>query len=199
MRQRHRRTTPRLAILALLSACLACAGSAYAAQLLPVSVRPPVRPSVAQKLSISFQSRGHLPHGGYYYAVLVLVRYPLAPQGPATPRCAISSDMRVTQYGFPPRRGSVHLTLLRAPSPEGLWCAGGTYEGGVYAVPHKLRCTHSQPCSGASAEYGPCWKIGEHTVCGVVARPIYSYPGGLPKPIDRSSRIVARFSVTFAG
>jgi hypothetical protein len=33
----------------------------------------------------------------------------------------------------------------------------------------------------------------------VVVRPEphYSYPGGLPKPIDRSSRIVGRFQVHF--
>jgi len=35
--------------------------------------------------------------------------------------------------------------------------------------------------------------------CGVVIRPEqpYSYPGGLPKPVDRTSRIVGRFQIHF--
>jgi hypothetical protein len=31
----------------------------------------------------------------------------------------------------------------------------------------------------------------------VVAIPIARYPGGLPRPVDRSTRIVGRFTVTF--
>jgi hypothetical protein len=194
-----RHAAQRLMIPSLSIALVACSSGIAAQPLGPVSVTAAVKPSVAHDVKISFHPRGRLPHGGYYYAVLVLVHYPLAAQGPPTPRCAVSSDMHLTAYGFPPRRGSVRLTLLRAPSAEGRWCAGGTYDGAVYAVPHKPSCSRSVPCYGASAEYGPCWKLGTHTVCGVVVRRNYSYPGGLPRPIDRSTRIVGHFSVTFAG
>jgi hypothetical protein len=164
----------------------------------PVAVRVPASPSVAQKVAIAFPAKGRLASGGYYYAVAVLVGYPRPAEGPHKPRCAVSSDMRVTQYGFPRRGRDVRLTLIAAASPERAWCAGGTYEGAVYWVPHRPRCSGAHPCYGRGAAYSPCWKVGEHVVCGVVIQRPYSYPGGLPKPIDRSTTVVGHFKLRFA-
>ena len=95
--------------------------------------------------------------------------------------------------------------------------------GAVYAVPHAPRCG-SYSCRGVSAEYGsPCWEVSPGQIaCGVVGAkpeppkpeppepepprpeppaqpPAYSFPGGLPKPLDRAARVVGRFKITFAG
>jgi hypothetical protein len=163
----------------------------------PVAVRVPASPSITQKVTIAFAAKRQLAHGGYYYAVAVLVDYPRPVEGPHTPRCAVSSDMRVTQYGFPRRGHELRLTLIAAASAEKAWCAGGKYEGVVYAVPHRPRCSSAHPCYGRGAGYSPCWKVGEHLVCGVVVQRPYSYPGGLPKPIDRSTSIVGHFTLRF--
>jgi hypothetical protein len=162
-----------------------------------VSVAP--HPSLTADVHISFQPRGRLPRGGYYYAVLVLQGYPSGAAGEA-PSCAVSSDMAKTQYGFPRRGHRLRLTILPASSAAGGWCSGGHYAGALYAVPHRPRCSYSSPCYGRSSQLvGPCWIVGEgRRVCGVVVRrPPYSYPGGLPRPIDASSRVVARFHVSF--
>jgi hypothetical protein len=190
---------PRAAIATLGS--LACGATVALAgtSLGPVAVRVPANPSITQKVTIAFPAKGHLAHGGYYYAVAVLVGYPRPAEGPHTPRCAISSDMRVTQYGFPRRGHDVRLTLIAAASAERAWCAGGKYEGAVYAVPHKPPCSSAHPCYGRGAGYSPCWKVGEHVVCGVVIQRPYSYPGGLPRPIDRSTSIVGHFTLRFPG
>ncbi len=158
----------------------------------PVEVHVPQRPSVAGNVGISFMPRGHLPHGGYYYAIVVLKHFPLSARG-EQPGCAISSDMEHTAYGYPHVGHSLHLALTPARSASGQWCPNGSYEGAVYAVPHKPPCSRAYPCKGKSTVYGPC---GEH-ICGVVVRPHYEYPGGLPRPVDRTARIVAHFQVQF--
>jgi hypothetical protein len=174
------------------------ASASAASQLGPVSVKVSPRPSVAGNVGVAFKPRGHLPGGGYYYAVIVLEEYARHQQS-APPPCAISSDMARTQYGYPHRDRAVALTLTPASSTSGRWCPGGSYIGAVYAVPHKPRCRGSQPCYGHSTQSGSCWEANGRLVCGVVAIPTYSYPGGLPKPIDHSARIVGRFRITFPG
>jgi hypothetical protein len=152
----------------------------------PVEVERPGTPMPINPVTVSFKPRGRLPKGGYYYSVLVLEDY-----RPAGPQCAISSDMTRTDYGYPHRRHSVKLTLLPAPSALHEWCYEGIYDGAVYAVPHRPPCSHTRPCYAGIT-------CGTHTVCGVVAPPLpYSYPGGLPKPIDSRSRIVAHFRLSF--
>jgi len=180
-----------------------------------VWVRVPSRPAVASNVTVSFHPRGALPRGGYYYAVIVLRHYPVTAAN-AVPSCATSSDMGRTVYGFPRRGRAVSLPLIASGSPGRRWCPGSRYEGAVYAVPHRPPCTASYPCYGAGAAYGACWEVEGHRVCGVVAKPepptpeppgggpppgpaSYSYPGGLPKPIDRSARVVGRFVVRFPG
>jgi hypothetical protein len=215
-----------------------------------VSVGVPEQRNVAANVSIGFRARGHMPKGGYYYAVIVLEKYPhYSSEKP--PQCAVSSDMEKTEYGYPHRGRTVRLTLIPVKSPANHWCSGGTYAGAIYAVPHKPPCCRHYPCYGKSALSGSCWELeGGRVACGVVALPkeeqaareakekaelqakekaereakqpaepqarekaereareraereaseraVYSYPGGLPKPIDPSTRIVARFEVKF--
>jgi hypothetical protein len=184
-------TVPALALAGLQSA-------SAASRLGPVSVRVSQQPSVGGSVRVGFMPRGDLPSGGYYYAVIVLKEY--ARRSPsAPPPCAISSDMRRTQYGYPHRGRALSLTLKPASSTSGHWCPGGTYAGAVYAVPHKPRCAGSQPCYGRSTQTGSCWEVEGRLLCGVVAIPTYSYPGGLPKPIDHSARVVGHFQVSFPG
>jgi hypothetical protein len=217
--------------VALLSA-LVVAGSglvgvAAAASSSAVFVQVPSHPSIAGHVHISFHPRARLPRGGYYYAVIVLVHY--AGGSPGTPlRCATSSDMQETEYGSPLPGLPVRLTLLPAKSTVNQWCAGGSYEGAIYAVPHRPPCRSSYPCYGKSTQNGACWGLEGHVACGVVAKPEpepkppqpqpepkqtpepgppatnppptptpYSYPGGLPKPVDHSTRVIGRFQVSF--
>jgi hypothetical protein len=178
------RHTSLLTILALIGA------GAAAAKLSPVSVQAPQHPRVAGDVAINFSPHAGLPLGGYYYAVIVLENY--SHNGYGVPPCAVSSDMHRTAYGHPHRGRAVRLTLFPAKSSQNRWCAGGTYLGAVYAVPHRPPCSKAYPCYGRRA-------CGGIPVCGVVIRPHlpYSYPGGLPKPLDRSTRIVGRFQVHF--
>lgn len=160
-----------------------------------VSVQAPENANPVAAVAVSFQTHLHLPLGGYYYAVAALSSY-RTPVG-EEPRCAVSSDMLRTEYAFPrtTRQVRMQLRLFPAPFGNGEWCPGGTYVGAIYAVPHPPPCTRAYPCFGR----GSCGPSGG--VCGVVRRPTYgySYPGGLPKPIDRKSRMVGRFTLTFAG
>lgn len=189
----------RALILGVLALALAGVASASAANVLgPVSVRVSQQPSIGSTVSVAFSPRGRLPSGGYYYAVVVLKEYARQPQS-AVPPCAISSDMKRTQYGYPHRGRALRLTLTPASSTTGHWCPGGTYIGALYAVPHRPRCGGSQPCYGRSTQSGSCWEVEGRLLCGVVAIPTYSYPGGLPKPIDHSARVVGHFQVSFPG
>jgi hypothetical protein len=210
---------------ALTLAIAALAGAPTATPLGSLSVQVPAHPSVAGHVHISFRPHSRLPRGGYYYAVAVLVGYASASLT-APPSCATSSDMRETEYGYPHPDSPVHLTLLPAKSADGHWCPGGTYEGAIYAVPHGPPCTSSYPCYGKSTLNGACWEFEGHVACGVVAKPEpepkpkppepepkppnpqpgppgpsppppYSYPGGLPKPVDHSARLVGRFKLGF--
>jgi|GEM_PF-2517747 len=187
-----------LAIGALALAIVGVASASATMQLGPVTVRLPQRPSVGANVSVAFNTRGQLPNGGYYYAVIVLEEYPRSLQS-AHPPCAVSSDMRRTPYGYPRRGRPVRLTLTPAPSSSNHWCPGGGYIGAVYAVPHKPRCSRSYPCYGTSTQNSSCWEIEGRVVCGVAVIPRFSYPGGLPKPIDRTARVVGHFQISFPG
>jgi hypothetical protein len=188
--------------------------SAWAApRLAPVSVSIPPHPRVVENVSITLSRGARPPRGGYYYAVVVLAGY-RGYSSASPPPCAVSSDMDRTVYGFPHRGRRVHLVLIPVGSKTGRWCKGGSYEGAVYAVPHKPPCSREYPCRSASSEYaGAC---GGLQPCGVVPAPTerpkpepppteperppaptYTYPGGLPKPLDSSSRIVADFTLRF--
>jgi hypothetical protein len=187
--------------LILAAAALGLAGlqsASAASRLGPVSVKVSQQPSIGGSVRVVLRPRGQLPSVGYYYAVVVLKEYARHSQS-APPPCAISSDMRRTQYGYPHRGRALGLTLTPAPSTTGHWCPGGTYIGAVYAVPHRPRCGGSQPCYGRSTQSGSCWEVEGRLLCGVVAIPTYSYPGGLPKPIDHSARVVGYFQVSFLG
>jgi hypothetical protein len=168
-----------------------------ATHLLAVPVSPPVGLlGVETRPVISLRPQRNLPRGSYYYAVAVLVHYRTRGQPrPYAPACAVSSDMALTQYGRPGGSRALGLTLLPAPGAGGRWCAKGNYEGAVYAVPHRPPCSRYYPCYGR----GSCGPLGGF--CGVVVSPEgeYSYPGGLPRPIDPSSRIVGRFKLQFGG
>jgi hypothetical protein len=201
--------------------CGACLGIGCAvAHATRLRVQVPAHASPQGDVAVSFRPPGHLPRGGYYYAVVVLVRYAGYSAG-APPPCATSSDMQSTAYGYPHPRRRVTLTLIQAASSAHRWCAGGVYEGAIYAVPHRPPCSRAYPCSGRSTGYGPCWEAEGRVLCGVVAKPeppapkpeppapkpeppatkgeppSYSYPGGLPKPIDRSARVIGRFQLRF--
>jgi hypothetical protein len=179
-----------LVAVAVGSLSAAAAARLSPARLTPVSVQAPRHPSVAGNVAISFRPHDRLPSGGYYYAVVVLEDY--LHYGYGLPSCAVSSDMHRTAYGHPHRGRALLLTLFPARSSGNRWCAGGTYLGAVYADPHRPPCSKAYPCYGSRA-------CGGIPVCGVVIRPrqAYSYPGGLPRPLDRSTRIVGRFKVHF--
>lgn len=178
-----------LAVL-LLSAAASAAG--VHAELGPVAVH--VEPaSLHGSIWIGFSPHAKLPRGGYFYAVVVLGNLIL--RRGLTPSCAISSDMRVVEYGYP-HAGRVRLALPPASSVEGQWCEGGEYLGAVYAVPHKPPCSAAYPCYRGGSKAGGL-TCGGQVLCGLRAPPRYHYPGGLPKPVDPSTRIVGRFKVLF--
>ena len=75
------------------------------------------------------------------------------------------------------------------------WCAGGSYEGAVYAVPHAPPCESSYPCASEPHEK-PCAGLEPGCVHGVVAMPHeYAYPDSLTQPRATGTETVARFSV----
>jgi hypothetical protein len=190
---------PRRHIAAASALALILPGAAVAAaagMFSPVTVNVPAQVSVLGHVRIGFSPRRPLPSGGYYYAVLVLDQYRGYSQKEPPP-CAVSSEMKMTQYGYA-HRGRVRLTLAPAQSAEARWCQGATYAGGIYAVPHRPPCDSHYPCYGKSTQNSACWELeGGHTVCGVAAIPLYSYPGGLPKPLDSRTRIIGHFKVRF--
>src|ERR1022692_758727 len=140
-------------------------------KLAPGLARVPRHPSVRGDIHINFVPKRALPAGGYYYAVLVLEGYKRASEADP-PSCAISSNVKLVEYGYPDRNGRVHLALPQAKSPSKRWCPGGTYTGAIYAVPHRPPCTSTYRCHGGAAETeglyasNPCWEMGGHAVCG---------------------------------
>jgi hypothetical protein len=179
-----RRKSAIAATVAVVLAMPGLAGASTAAQPKPPAVHVQQPLGVAHDVVISFRPRSGLRRSGYYYAVLVLFNYRVY-TAPA-PRCAISSDMAQTRYGYPHGGRAVRLVLAAAASTAGQWCAGGDYAGALYAVPHKPRYGTTAQC------------FGDH-LCGIVAMPPpYTYPGGVPKPLDKSARLIRRFHVQFA-
>ena len=191
------------ALHALLLAALALGltGSVQASSAVPpeaVSIHVQHQPSVSGNVHITFRAGGVLPEGGYYYAVIVLARYRHYTRS-SPPPCATSSNMQRTDYGYPRANGEVALALTPTASKTRHWCRGGTYSGAIYAVPHAPPCEGKYPCRSEPYEPpSPCWSVGGHIVCGVVALPRqYSYPDGLPAPLAKGTSVVARFSVRF--
>lgn len=183
------------------SGALAASGSGA------VSVDVPRHPSVAGDVTISFEPREPLPAGGYYYGVVVLTKHDA--KRLSLKRCAQESDMQYTEYGYPGLGKPVSLALgpeKTQPTPETTiihrWCAGATYRGAVYAIPHGKPCRRFEPCYGHST--APECYPGEQLCSngrqlhGVVARLKPRKPGQLPVPRGRSAQIVAYFHVRFA-
>ncbi len=161
-----------------------------------VQVRP--KPSITDNVHVSFRPRTPLPAGGYYYAVIVLKpskRY----MSKSPPPCAVSSDMQKTAYGYPRPGQAVSLVLTRTASHQHVWCRGGSYIGAIYAVPNPPPCEAKYPCRSEYSEASPCFDLESgHIACGVVARPpVYAYPEGLPTPLEKGTRIIGYFRVTF--
>jgi hypothetical protein len=139
-----------------------------------------------QPVTIAFAPPRGLPRGGYYYAAAV--RGPSFSGG----ACAVSSDIARTPYGYPHKGHPVTLTLHPAPSTAEEWCGSAIYSAAVYAVPHPPRCNARTPCVAGSGY--ECAGTSAHRACGE----LQPEPGGrLPKPIDRTARIVARFALRF--
>jgi hypothetical protein len=159
---------------------------------------------VRQNVHITFHAH-KLPEHGYYYAVIVLKPYKNY-KASSPPPCSPSSNMSAADYGYPQPDGEVKLTLTSILTPtEGptkQWCPGGSYEGGVYAVPHPPPCESGYPCVRSEPyekpHRNPCTGTPPRCVLGVVAVPgWYAYPDRLPKPLASGTRIVARFTVKF--
>jgi len=163
-----------------------------------VTVHVQSRLSVTGNVDIAFRPNAPLPAGGYYYAVIVLKPYKHYTRA-APPPCAVSSDMQKTAYGYPRPGQPVRLVLTRTASHQRRWCRGGTYIGGVYAVPNPPPCNATYPCESEYSEQSPCWEIEPgRKVCGVVVRRLgYAYPRGLPAPLEKGTRIVGYFHVSF--
>jgi hypothetical protein len=161
-----------LGIVSTLMLCLVAAAGAATPALGPVSVHVAPHLNIHANPRIEFRPHGKLLAGGYYYAIVVLQHYSGAPQK-TPPSCAVSSNMERTDYGYVHRGRPVSLTLLPAQSSTRHWCAGGTYTGAVYAVPHKPPCGYYYPCTGKSAEVSLCEKFETPPPCvaGVVAIP----------------------------
>jgi hypothetical protein len=192
-RRRHLLTLIALVVVALISV------SASAATSSPTRVHVQRKLSVLGNVHISFLPTDRLPPGGYYYAVIVLKPYKHYTRQ-APPPCATSSNMQRTDYGYLQPGHPIALALTRAKSPAGHWCRGGSYIGGIYAVPHAPPCNSTYPCRSEPYESpSPCFKLEDGRVaCGVVAQPkVYAFPDGLPAPLAPGTHIIARFSVSF--
>ncbi|HLM84568.1 MAG TPA: hypothetical protein VK272_00115 [Solirubrobacteraceae bacterium] len=163
-----------------------------------VSVHVQGRLSIGSNVHINFHPTEALPSGGYYYAVIVLKPYKHYTRAKPPP-CSTSSNMERTDYGYPHASRPVELALTPTRSATGHWCRGGAYLGAVYAVPQPPPCESTYPCRAEPYKLpSPCWGEGAHRVCGVVALPKgYEYPGGLPSPLAKGTRIIGRFNVTF--
>ena len=182
-------------LLALATAIAGVAGQPASSASVSAHVQRPR--GVTGNVHVSLRAPA-LAGGGYYYAVIVLARYRHYTRS-SPPPCATSSNMQRTDYGYPRANGEVALALTPTASKTRHWCRGGTYSGAIYAVPHAPPCEGKYPCRSEPYERpSPCWSVGGHIVCGVVALPRqYSYPDGLPAPLAKGTSVVARFSVRF--
>lgn len=179
--------------------CLSAAlGSSASSRLAGVALHVQQRVSLTGNVEVSFHPSDPLPAGGYYYAVIVLKPYRHYTRT-APPPCAVSSDMQKTAYGYARPGQAVTLVLTRAASHQHRWCRGGSYIGAIYAVPNPPPCEGRHPCSSEYSEASPCWEIEPgRRACGIVARPpVYAYPGQLPAPLEKETRILGYFRVTF--
>jgi hypothetical protein len=178
-----------LGILAAGVAMLAFVGATVAAETVSVHVQRKL--VVHENVHITFHAQ-RLAEGGYYYAVLVLKPYKNYTRT-SPPPCATSSDMKRTDYGYPQPNGEVALALTPAKSRTGHWCPGGSYLGGIYAVPHAPPCEY--PCRSEPYKE-PCAGVAPDCYHGVVARPTeWAYPQGLPTPRASGATIVGHFDV----
>jgi hypothetical protein len=180
--------------LAMTGALVASASSAPA----EVAVHVQRRLRIFDNVRISFHPDVALAAGGYYYAVIVLKPYKHYTRS-VPPPCAVSSDMQKTAYGYAHPGQPVSLELTRTASRQHAWCPGGSYIGAIYAVPNPPPCESRYPCSSEYSEASPCWEIQPgHRACGVVAHPaLYAYPADLPAPLEKATRIIGHFRVTF--
>jgi hypothetical protein len=157
--------------------------------------------AVRQNVHITFHAHKLAEHG-YYYAVMVLKPYKNYTAS-SPPPCSPSSNMYAADYGYPSPDGEVKLTLTpsltRTEVSAKQWCPGGSYEGGVYAVPHPPPCESKYPCSRSETYKIPqCFTgINGTVLCGIVVPKGWKYPERLPKPLATGTRILGRFSVTF--
>ena len=187
----------------LIGAVLSVPGAAASNSREHVAVAVPSPLNPWGLVTISFRPEGHLPRRGYYYALAVLHDYRVGGyrrgrEPPPSPGCAISSDMSRTPYGYASGHRVINLTLHAAPSSEARWCVRGEYIGAVYAVPHPPRCSATYRCAWRASEYGRCSEPQiECPYAGVLPFYVYSYPGGLPKPVDRTARVVGSFTLHF--
>jgi hypothetical protein len=194
MRSRLRLALAIGAALAMTGAPVASANSAPT----EVAVHVQRRLSISDNVRVSFHPSAALPAGGYYYAVIVLKPYKHYTRT-VPPPCAVSSDMQKTAYAYAHAGQEVGLALTRTASRQHRWCSGGSYIGAIYAVPNPPPCDSRYPCSSEYSEASPCWEIQPgHKVCGVVARPrVYAYPANLPAPLEKGTRIIGYFRVSF--
>lgn len=173
----------------------------------PIAVTVQRPPRISGNLTIGFRPREPLPSGGYYYAVVVLTkRYA---KRLSLARCAQGSDMADTEYGYPDGGPRLNLSLspeTSAPSegqPTPLdWCAGATYKGAIYAVPHAPPCLRTEPCYGHTTApecyAGETWcREGKFQPRGKL-KMYRRKPGELPTPKDSATRVIAHFRVHFA-
>jgi hypothetical protein len=173
----------------ILAGLIACASTLAADGVSRVSVAVPTQPLISRALHIHVRVGGRLPRDAYFYSIAVLTNY-RHHSAQAPPLCAVSSNMERAEYATPRSGHVISLTLQPAASPEDHWCPG-TYTGAIYMVrPHQL-CRRNAGChyfgklpvrAGASTRH---------------EQEPYSYPGGLPRPTDHNSRIVAGFNTTF--
>lgn len=165
----------------------------------PVAIHLQSKLNILRNVHVSFRPTDRLPPGGYYYAVIVLEPYKHYTRYEPPP-CSTSSDMDRADYGYSYDHRTVALTLGPARSNTSHWCSGGTYVGGIYAVPHPPPCESKYPCRSEPYKApSSCWEIATgRRVCGVAVKPgFYSYPDGLPEPLASGTRIIGHFHLTF--
>jgi hypothetical protein len=183
-----------LKVLLLIVAALVIVGSAWAA---PLDLKVQTKLSTRENVHLSFKA-APLPEGGYYYAVIVLKAPYKDHDAEHQPPCAVSSNMQRTDYGYPHDDG-VLLALTPTTSRVGGWCPAGTYEGGIYAVPHAPPCESAYPCRAEAYEHHyHCNPEVERCFFGVVAQPKqWQWPDRLPSPLAGSAKIIGHFTIKF--